>query len=615
MGRLLLVGRLALRDLRRRRAEAVLLLLAILAATTTLTLGLVLQGVTDDPYQATRDATAGSDVVASVSPPPVEGGPSDLASLEALIDEPGVVGHSGPYPVISAELATNDVTAPVQAEGRDATAASIDQPELTEGRWVNDGEVVVEAAFADALGLHAGDRITLDGRPFQIAGVAVTAAIAGGTAPTYAPPVLRSAPGQPPEMDTAPGLVWLTQPDVRDLAAEDTALSYVLNLRLADPDTAQAFVDERTTDTVGPGDSSLPPRLESWQEILDNANNITRNTRNALVTGAWLLGVLAVAGVAVLVGGRLADQTRRVGLLKAVGGTPGLVVAVLLAQYLVVALLAAVAGLAVGRLVAPLLTDPSVGLIGRAGGPSLGLSTVAVVTAMALGVAVAATLVPALRASRSSTIRALDGSARPPRRWAGLIALSARLPIPLLLGLRVAARRPRRMVLAVASIAVTVTGIVAALSAHAQLDGQEGPVASSAFDQLRTDRLNSVLMVVTVILVGLAVINAIFITWATVLDTRHASALARALGVTPRAMSAGLAAAQALPALAGAVLGIPAGIALFSAVTPDDAPAPPLWVLVALVPATAVAIALLTSIPARLAARQRIAEALDAEPA
>ncbi len=617
VGRLLLVGRLALRDLRRRRAEAVLLLLAILAATTTLTLGLVLHGVSDDPYQTTRDATAGPDVVAAVSPPPVAGGPSDLASLEALIDEPGVVGHSGPYPVISAELATNGATFPVQAEGRDATAASIDQPELTEGRWVNDGEVVVEAAFADALGVHAGDRITLDGRPFRVAGVAVTAAIAGGTAPMYSPPVLRGAPGRPPEMGAAPGLVWLTQADVRDLAEDDTALSYVLNLQLADPDTAQAFVDERNTDTIGPGDPSRrsAPSLESWQEILANANNITRNTRNALLTGAWLLGVLAVAGVAVLVGGRLADQTRRVGLLKAVGGTPGLVVAVLLAEYVMVALLAAMAGLAVGRLVAPLLTDPSIGLIGRAGAPSPGPSTVAVVTAMALAVAVAATLVPALRASRSSTIRALEGSARPPRRWAGLIALSARLPIPLLLGLRVAARRPRRMVLAVASIAVTVAGIVAALSAHAQLDAQEGPAASSTFDQLRTDRLNSVLLMITAMLVVLAVVNAILLAWATVLDTRHASALARALGVTPRDVSAGLAAAQALPALAGAVLGIPAGLALFSVVTPDDAPNPPLWALIALVPTTAVAIALLTSIPARLAARQRIAAALDADPA
>ena len=170
------------------------------------------------------------------------------------------------------------------------------------------------------------------------------------------------------------------------------------------------------------------------------------------------------------------------------------------------------------------------------------------------------------------------------------------------------------MVLAVASIAVTVAGIVAALCAHAQLDTQEGPAASSTFDQLRTDRLNSVLLMITSMLVVLAVVNAIFIAWATVLDTRHASALARALGVTPRDVSAGLAAAQALPALAGAVLGIPAGLALFSMVSPDDAPNPPLGVLIALVPATTVGIALLTSIPARLAARQRIAETLAAEP-
>ena len=41
-----------------------LLLLAITAATTTLTLGLALHGVTSQPYQQTRAATAGPDVVA-----------------------------------------------------------------------------------------------------------------------------------------------------------------------------------------------------------------------------------------------------------------------------------------------------------------------------------------------------------------------------------------------------------------------------------------------------------------------------------------------------------------------------------------------------------------------
>ena len=67
MGRVLLVFRLAARDLLRRPAEAALLLIAITAATTTLTLGLVLHGVTSKPYQTTREATAGPDVVASGS--------------------------------------------------------------------------------------------------------------------------------------------------------------------------------------------------------------------------------------------------------------------------------------------------------------------------------------------------------------------------------------------------------------------------------------------------------------------------------------------------------------------------------------------------------------------
>jgi hypothetical protein len=54
VGRVMLIFRLASRDLRRRPVEAALLMLAITAATTTLTLGLVLHGVTKDPYQRSR---------------------------------------------------------------------------------------------------------------------------------------------------------------------------------------------------------------------------------------------------------------------------------------------------------------------------------------------------------------------------------------------------------------------------------------------------------------------------------------------------------------------------------------------------------------------------------
>jgi ABC-type lipoprotein release transport system permease subunit len=633
MGRVLLVGRLAARDLRRRPVEAALLLLAIMGATTTLTLGLVMHGLTDKPYESTREATAGPDVVASIAEN--RPGGQTLAGLEALAKAPGVTAHSGPYPVRWATLKAHGHTAPVRVDGRDRAPAPVDRPELTEGIWVRDGGVVIEAAFADALRIDAGDSITLravdlnpasgepvagrNSRSFRVVGVAVTAAT------TAYPEVfcLAFCAGNA-------GLVWLTRADARSLAPQKEPLAYVSYLKLADPATASAFVDEhnrRSDSSGGPARSeSEPPMLRAWQEISAESANLVEDQRRVLLTGGWLLGLLAVASVAVLVGGRMADQIRRVGLLKAVGGSPSLVAAVLLAEYVVVALFAAAAGLAIGYLIAPVVTDPSAGLLGRAGAPPLANSTIGLVTAVALGVAVAATFVPAVRAARTSTVLALADSARAPRRTGWLIAISGRLPVPLLLGLRVAARRPRRVVLATASIAITVSGVVAALSAHADLNNDKPSGTASVEDQLtgvastfdasRTDRLNQVLLVIVITLLALAAVNAIFVTWATALDARHSSALARALGSTPQQVSAGLSAALVLPALAGAILGIPGGIALIEVSDPDSTTTlAPLWQLLAVVPATVLVVAGLTAIPARLGARRSVAEILAAERA
>jgi ABC-type lipoprotein release transport system permease subunit len=610
MGRIQLVARLAARDLRRRPAEAVLLLVAIAAATTTLTLGLVLHGVTAEPFQSTREATSGPDVVANAMPIPAQNGdgPADLTRLQALARDPGVVAHSGPYPVVTqVAVRANGRAGTTVVEGRDTGPAAVDQPKLTEGRWVRSGGVVVEAAFADVLGADAGDRITLQGRSFEVAGVAVTAAV-----PLYPEPS-----GLGGFWMNRVGLVWLTRADARRLAPRGEPLSYVANLKLADPAAARAFVNAHRPDrALTPGDmtasEAAAPFLRSWQEVAETNEELVKNQRRVLLTGSWLLGLLAVASIAVLVGGRMADQTRRVGLLKAVGGTPGFVAAVLLAEYVAVALVAAASGLAIGRLAAPVFTEPSNGLLGSAGTPDITIATIGLVTAVALGVAVLATFVPAVRAARTSTVLALADSARPPRRTGWLIALSGRLPTPLLLGLRVAGRRPRRMVLGAASIAITASGIVGALAAHADINDQ-GLLVSSALGDPRADRLNQVLVLLTITLVALAAVNALFVTWATAIDAKHSSALARALGATPQQVSAGLSAAQVLPALAGAILGIPGGLALIAAVDPDGAPTPPLWQLLAVVAGTVIVVAALTAIPARISARRPVAETLRAE--
>jgi FtsX-like permease family len=394
------------------------------------------------------------------------------------------------------------------------------------------------------------------------------------------------------------GLVWLTKPDARGLASAEAALSYVMNLKLANPAEAPAFVDAHAPTGWD------APFLASWQDIRQTYGAFMRGTQLALVTFSSLLTLLAIASVAVLVGGRMADQTRRVGLLKAVGGTPGLVAVVLLAEYVVLALLATAAGLAAGWLATPLLSDPGAGLLGSAGAPSMTMSTVGVVTGVALGVALVASLVSALRAARTSTVHALADSARRPRRTRWLISLSTRLPAPLLLGMRVIARRPRRVLLGVASIAVAVSGIVVVLAARAAMAADwEG---ASGLDP-EAGRANQVLLVITVALVALAAINAIV--------TRHASALARAFGATPGEVSAGLSASQVLPAFAGAVLGILGGLALWGVLSNDEGATPAFLQLLAVLAGTVVLVAGLTAIPARLGALRPVAETLQSERA
>jgi putative ABC transport system permease protein len=131
--------------------------------------------------------------------------------------------------------------------------------------------------------------------------------------------------------------------------------------------------------------------------------------------------------------------------------------------------------------------------------------------------------------------------------------------------------------------------------------------------------LRQVLLVVMVVLLSLAAVNAIFITWATVLDNRHSSALARALGATPGDVSAALAAAQVIPALAGAIVGVfPGGFALFAAInaiTGGDshkATLPSPWQRLALVLATVLVVAALTTVPAHLGGRRPVTETLQA---
>jgi putative ABC transport system permease protein len=286
---------------------------------------------------------------------------------------------------------------------------------------------------------------------------------------------------------------------------------------------------------------------------------------------------------------------------------------VLLAENVLLALMATVFGVAAGWLLAPLITHPGASLLGSAGSPALAPTTVALAAGLAIAVAVAATIAPALSGARTSTIRALNDPARPPQRRPRLIALSSRLGGAGLLAVRLIARRPRRTVLGIASVTIAVATVIATLiERHAPVLGVR--VAGNVLAASRQASLDHVGNLLSAILLVVAAINLVFATWATVLDAQRPTALARALGATPNQVATGLAGAQLAPALLAAIIGIPAGLVLFAVAggNPLRANPPVLW-LIAVVPATLIAVAALTAIPARIGAQRPVAEVLRSE--
>ena len=212
-GRALLLFRLARQDIRHHFAQALLLVVAIAVATATLTMAFALNGVDSNPFQQTKAATKGPDVVAQTMGKTITSvtSPAELAALVALNHAKGVEAHSGPYPMATAVMRSTGIV--VDVEGRQPGVAAVDQPKVTDGTWIRSGGVVVERSFAQAANLRLGQTITLNGHPFQVVGFAVSTAF-----------------------DGFPGisLMWASEAAARSLATKAAPLTYCSNLRLSD---------------------------------------------------------------------------------------------------------------------------------------------------------------------------------------------------------------------------------------------------------------------------------------------------------------------------------------------------------------------------------------------
>ncbi|TQS45734.1 ABC transporter permease [Cryptosporangium phraense] len=392
---------------RRRRLAgtflAVLLGVAFLAATLTMTA--TMTSAIDGFF--TR-ANAGIDVV-------VRGG-------TALGDGPNPARAPIPGSLLSTVRNTPGVAVaePVvegfgQLLGRDGTAIAVNGPRVA-GSWVpdrelnpyhvvegrppaNSGDVVVNQATAEAGNLHVGDRTTLltpAPRPVRVVGIVRFGDSGGFGATSY---------------------VGLTPADATAFVVGGKNQLSSIQVR-SDDEISRATLAERITKSLPTGVEAVTGDAatdETTSAIEDGFLTFLRALLGAFAGVALLVAVLSIHNTfAILV----AQRTRETALLRAVGATRRQVLAGVLAEALIVGVVASGAGVAAGYGLAGLLKAAfgALGFDAPVDGLVFPLSTVAICVPVGVVATVVAAVTPAVRASRVAPIEALrEAAAEAPR--------------------------------------------------------------------------------------------------------------------------------------------------------------------------------------------------------
>ncbi len=602
--------RLAARNLRRRPGPALLLLLTLTIATGTLGLGLSVYGSADTAWDRAWRATDGFHVSFNVYHPPDEAGNDRFTSAMhrravELASADGVVASSGPwthlYGSIAVEGGTEDLTAEIRPPGRYA----VDQPLVTGGRWLGSGDgVVLEGGLAATLGAEPGDTVTIQGRPFPVLGAATT--VSRGRFPL-----------------SRPAQVWVTPQTaerMRELGM--TVEGFELQLHLRDPADAPAFVAAHPPAFRSDPDSSAIAFLETWEQRRAESHSDIDIVAGTLLAAGTLIAILTIATAAVLVAGRMAARIRQVGMLKAVGVTPGQIVLGLLIEYGTVALAATAIGIGIGLLLAPMVAETSVTLLGTAQ-PRITWIQVAVVGGVALLVVLVGTVRPAYRGVRRSTVSSLASGARPPRRPGRLSRWAADLgmPLPAVLGLRSSWRRPGRLITNAAGLTFGVSMIVVALALADSLDllntlpPEPGHASSDAAVGALYDQIRAIVLGTALLLVALGSINAFIVASFAARDGARSHAAVRAVGGTPRQTVVTLIVSQLGACALAVVLGIPLGLGLWSLMEGGDLPetSVSMTALVLVAVLVPIVFAVVVSVPARRLASRPVGSLLSYE--
>jgi len=437
-----------------RRVQTTVIGLVVLICTAASTLALGLLVDSNAPFDHAFAAHHGSEVTATA-----KASPAQLAATARL---PRVTAAAGPFPqtTVTATMLVppppgqSGPSLPMQQQmtvaGRASPGGPVDDLTLNSGHWATGPGQVVLLSDGLGAGVAIGTQMTVTGVPGSPHLTVV------GTATSI----------------THTAQAWVAPAEIAVLRAPGTPdLAQMLYRFASAGTTAQVNADSAALRAALPHGSLIG--TQSWLTVKAQATGSIAPWVPFIVAFGLIGLVMSVLIVANVVSGAVVAGTRRIGVLKSIGFSPGQVVASYVIQMAVPAFLGCVAGVVAGNLLAvPLLSQTAqVYGVGTLAVPVW--VDVAVPLAM-LGLAGVVALLLALRAGRMSAVQAI-ATGRAPRPAHGyaahrLLGRARLLPRPVTIGLAGPFARPSRTMVTLAAIVFGAIAVTFGVGLGASLD-------------------------------------------------------------------------------------------------------------------------------------------------
>lgn len=453
-------------NLKSHKLQAVLILVTLFAAATLLTVALSTFHSTQGAYDRLFKRTHGAHLWLYLDPERVT-----AEKAEALLtDLPGVEATTGAMRYIRATLFMGEErVSGLHLRAWPDETATVARPLLVAGRAPLMGEIdaiVLDRNVAAAHDIDVGDSVSLllpaGQRPLTVVGQFVSAEFC--PYPSCFPPRNYLAPGAL----TALGLTPSASPGMRD--SEGLAIG----LRLQN--AAEIGAVRQTVEEALPDESIAT--WHDWKDIGSWSGFALQFERVIFISFSIVAALAAGFLIANTIGGTVRAQTRQIGLLKAVGFTRRQLVFLNLAEYLGLALLASLAGLAVASPLALSILRPVAAAFGETEvNPPLWI--VIAVPLSTLLIATVFTLWPVRRAVRLDAVEAIRFGAERARHRAAKLP---RVSLPLAVGVSDVFSRPRRSVLTALGLALAVLALTATLTLNATLNAFTSDPTLYGFD-------------------------------------------------------------------------------------------------------------------------------------